>query len=220
MDSMKLPRAILFDWDDTLAENCDGITAAYNAALSAFGLPPITRAEVRARSRQSLRQQFPPIFGDHWEKAKDIFYSVFAMRHIDLLRAMPGAPDLLRELRRRGIYMAVVSNKNGNPLREEVSALGWDAYFGKVVGATDAPADKPDPQVVAMALDGSGLSPGPDIWFAGDKDSDLICAANAGCVPVLVSPEEVKCQVEPVHHLPDCDAFKFLIARMFDTICL
>jgi len=217
---MILPRAILFDWDDTLAENWDGITAAYNAALAASGLPAITRDEVRARSRQSLRQQFPPIFGDGWEKARDIFYEVFKVRHIDMLKAMPGAADLLRELRRRGIYMAVVSNKGGSPLREEVSALAWDAYFSRVVGATDAPADKPDPQVVALALDGSGISPGADVWFVGDKDSDLICAENSGCVPVLINTENVECDVAPAYHLPDCDALKFLICRMFDTICL
>jgi len=37
-----------------------------------------------------------------------------------------------------------------------------------------------------MALQGSGHSPGNEIWFVGDADIDLECAINAGCTPILV----------------------------------
>ena len=138
---MILPRAILFDWDDTLAENWGALTHACNAALSAFGLSSISEDDVRARSGMSLRQQFPKLFGDRWQDAQDVFYKAYRQRHIDTLQVRPGAESLLRELRRRGIRMAIASNKNGDVLRREVSALGWDPFFAHVVGAMDAPAD-------------------------------------------------------------------------------
>ena len=52
--------------------------------------------------------------------------------------------------------------------------------------AEDAPEDKPSPIPVSMALEGSGIAPGADVWFVGDTSIDMECAHNARCVPVLV----------------------------------
>ncbi|HAU28725.1 MAG TPA: HAD family hydrolase [Rhodospirillaceae bacterium] len=217
---MILPRVIIFDWDDTLAENWSALTYACNTALSTFGIPEITQEDMRARSSKSLRQQFPEIFGDRWLEAQTLFYDAYEKRHIDTLQARPGAADLLRELRRRGIRMAIVSNKNGDILRREVSALGWDTYFSHVIGAMDAPEDKPDPIVVKMAMEGMPETPPESVWLVGDQPSDLACAHNSGCLPVLMNPGDIESPIPPAHHVPDCDGLKLLIARMFDTICL
>ena len=47
---------------------------------------------------------------------------------------------LLQALSDSGVYLGVVSNKTGRFLRAELAALGWDHYFGKLVGAGDAAA--------------------------------------------------------------------------------
>ena len=83
----------------------------------------------------------------------------------------------------------MVSNKRGDLLRREAARLGWDGYFKRLVGANDAARDKPAVDAVEMALGDSGLAPGPEIWFVGDTDIDMVCAANAGCLPVLLRAE-------------------------------
>ena len=47
-------------------------------------------------------------------------------------------------------------------------------------------ADKPAVAPVEMALAGSGVARGPDVWFVGDTDIDMTCAVNAGCYTVLL----------------------------------
>jgi phosphoglycolate phosphatase len=42
-----------------------------------------------------------------------------------------------------GIVMGVVSNKKAQFLRQEIEGFGWGGYFKAVVGAGDAPRDKP-----------------------------------------------------------------------------
>lgn len=216
-----LPRAVLFDWDNTLVDNWGCIHAALNAALTAHGLAPWTYEETRARVRRSLRDSFPELFGARWQEARDIFYAHFEANHLEHLRPLPGAEALLQALARKGIYLAVVSNKTGRFLRAEAAALGWSGYFGALVGAGDAEADKPAPAPVHLALRPSGLVPGREVWFIGDADVDMQCARAAKCVPVLVgSACTHEMTVAPAHQFENCLALCSLVRRLGDTISL
>lgn len=205
---MLKPNAVLFDWDSTLVDNWPGVTAAMNVALSAFGLTIWTETEMRARAKRSMRENFPVIFGPDWERARDIFYAAFEERHLDGLRTMPGAEDLITELRDRSIMLGVVSNKNGDFLRAEARRLGWEEYFYRIVGATDAARDKPARDPVDLALAGSDHEPGDTVWFVGDSLVDLQCGLASGCIPVLlgndpISEEDLE-KWPPAFHFTDC----------------
>jgi phosphoglycolate phosphatase len=206
------PRAILFDWDSTLVDNWPGVTAAMNAALGAFDLPHWTEQEMRLRAKRSMRDNFPTIFGERWEDARDIFYAAFEERHLSALRALGGAEDLLSALRERSVLMGVVSNKNGNFLRAEAETLGWTGFFHRIVGATDAVKDKPAREPVDLALADSGHVPGDAVWFVGDSLVDLQCGVASGCVPVLIGDEPIAAadleKWTPRHHFIDCDAMR------------
>ncbi|MGB8276060.1 MAG: HAD family hydrolase [Alphaproteobacteria bacterium] len=184
-----MPRAVLLDWDDTLVDNWASIHAAMNATLAAMGLAPWSLEQTRRQAKQSLRDSFPGIFGARWEEARDVFYRNFAAGHLAGLRPLPGADELLAALFEADFFLGVVSNKTGAYLRREAAHLGWDRYFGALVGATDAPEDKPKPAPVMLALRPSGISPGPEVWFVGDGPVDVDCARRSGCLAVLVRPE-------------------------------
>ena len=207
---MPEPRAILFDWDNTLVDNWAVIAEAMNAVFSAFGMPLWSLAETKARTRASLRDSFPKLFGERAKEAGRIFSDHFASRHLSELREMPGAGDLLRQLAASGIYLGIVSNKRGRFLRLEADHLGWTGHFTRLVGAADAPEDKPAVAPVDLALAGSGIGRGPTVWFVGDADIDMLCAVNAGCFPVLLRQEPMGPGEFDLHkpglHLPDCAA--------------
>lgn len=202
------PRAVLFDWDNTLIDSWPAIHDAQNHAMRTFGLEPWTLEETRRRVRGSMRDSYPELFGSRWRDAGDVFYARFAERHLDTLTPLTGALELLEHLAASGIYLGIVSNKKGDYLRREVAHLGWGSLFGQVVGAFDAPRDKPSVDPVEMALSGSGIEPGASVWFAGDTDIDLECATNATCLPVLVremapEPDEFV-DHPPVLHVDSC----------------
>lgn len=188
MPKVPAPRAILFDWDDTLVDNWAAIGDALNAAFLAMGRETWTHSETRERVRKSLRDSFPEMFGGRWEEARDIFYESFAANHLGTLTERPGASAMLDTLHAAGLFMAVISNKRGDFLRREAEYLGWDGFFGRLVGAGDAAADKPDAAPVAMALGPSGVEAGREVWVVGDTWVDLAAARGAGCVPVLIGP--------------------------------
>jgi phosphoglycolate phosphatase len=213
-----LPAAALFDWDNTLVDTWPVIHDAMNATLAAMGHPLWTLEETRARVRLALREAFPALFGDRWLEARDIYYARFRAIHLDRLAAMPGAEALLAAMAARGIHLGVVSNKSGDHLRREARHLGWDRYFARLVGATDARRDKPALEPVALALDGSGVASGPKVWFIGDTEIDLECAHNAGCVKVLVReipPSDGEfISFPPDLYFPGCRELETLVSRL------
>lgn len=180
------PKAIIFDWDNTLIDSWVVIQDALNATFDEFGLARWTLIETRQRVAKSMRDSFPGLFGAEWERAGEVFYGHFAAMHLDRLTPLPGAGEAVEDLAQAGFQLGVVSNKTGKLLRLEAEKLGWDKHFANIVGAGDAVRDKPAPDPVALALKGSGVEAGTEVWFAGDAAIDLECAQNAGCVPVLV----------------------------------
>jgi phosphoglycolate phosphatase len=188
--SLQRPRAIIFDWDNTLVDSWGTIHDALNFLMAAMEKPPWTLAETRERVRLSLRDAFPAIFGERWEEARRIYMDRFQAIHLERLTALPGREAMLRALAADGHYLAVVSNKTGAVLRAEADHIGWSPLFGNIVGAGDAHTDKPHCAPVELALKPSGIRPGPDVWFVGDTAVDMECAIAAGCVPVLLGELE------------------------------
>jgi len=178
------PRLLLYDWDNTLVDGWAGITVALNAAFTAFALPHWSVQDTRERARVSMRESFPKIFGSEWQRARDIFLTTLSEQHLDHVRPMPGAADLLAA--GAPWPQGVVSNKTGKFLRAEVAHLGWSAFFRTIVGAGDAHADKPDPASILLALQNLNIPPDSTVWYLGDTASDMQAARAAGITAVLV----------------------------------
>jgi phosphoglycolate phosphatase len=184
MSRIAAPRVLLYDWDNTLVDGWAGITGALNAVFTAFAMPEWSVADTRARVRVSLRDSFPAMFGDEWERARDIFYAALEEQHLQHVRPMLGAADALAA--GAAWPQGVVSNKAGRYLRAEVIHLGWSGHFGAVVGAGDAAADKPDPAPILLALDRLGHRADHSVWYLGDTALDMATARAAGVTAVLI----------------------------------
>jgi phosphoglycolate phosphatase len=191
---LRRPRAIIFDWDNTLVDSWGTIHDALNFLMTAMEKPLWTIEETRERVRLSLRDAFPAIFGDRWEEARQIYMERFRAIHIERLTPLPGREAMLRDLAADGLYLSLVSNKTGTVLRLEVEHLDWTPLFGSIVGAGDAHTDKPHPAPVELALEPCGVAPGRDVWFVGDTAVDMECALAAGCVPVLLGASEASAE--------------------------
>lgn len=180
------PRALIFDWDNTLVDSWDAIHHALVVTFTAMGHEPWSLADTKAKVRRSLRDAFPAIFGERWDEARKLYLDTFTATHLERIAPVPGAEDLLAELAARGHYLAVVSNKTGPVLRKEAAHLGWTRFFTRLVGAGDAAADKPNAAPMRLALEGSGITAGAAVWYVGDTAIDMECAANSGCHGVLL----------------------------------
>lgn len=195
-------RAVLFDFDGTLADSFPAITASTNHTRSLYGLPPLTEAAVREAVGLGLDQLMDELVpgADPAEAvaAYRVHHETVFLTHTTLL---PGVADALETLHARGVLMGVCSNKRVDFTRRLVAHLGLAGAFGTVLGPEDVSAPKPDP---AMLLEGCrrlGVSPA-DTIYVGDMAVD-VHAGRAGGVRVWLVPGGATGRENPVDANPD-----------------
>lgn len=94
---------------------------------------------------------------------------------------LPGALEMVRELRRRGLKTAVASSSKNTPLI--LDHLNLRAYFDAVVDGNDITRSKPDPEVFLLAAQRLGLPPA-DCLVIEDAVAGVEAARRAG-MPVF-----------------------------------
>ncbi len=185
MTNLPPPKAVIFDWDNTLVDTWPIIHAALESTFAAMGKKPWTLEQTQMRVRKSMRDAFPEIFGDGWEQAGEMYQKYYRASHLEKLQALPQAEDVLKRVRWQKLFCAVVSNKKGDNLRKEIEKIGWGHYFDAIVGSDDAERDKPYTDPVHLAFQESHVKPNSSVWFVGDSEIDLECAMNCGCTAIL-----------------------------------
>ena len=180
------PKAILFDWDNTLVNNWEPIFIAYKETLKKLGLKKKSRGEIIKNAKYSLRETFPRVFKDDWKKAKKIFYVVFKKIHLQKIKPIPKVEKILKIIKEKKITCGVITNKDGNVLRKEINKLGWKKYFKILVGANEAKKDKPSKYPLLLALNKISLKPNRNIWYVGDNDIDVEFAKKNKCSSIFI----------------------------------
>ena len=186
------PKAILFDWDNTLVNNWDPIIISYNETLKSLGLKKQSKEETLKNAKYSLRETFPRVFKDDWKKAKKIFYVVFKKIHLKKIKPMPKAEKILKIIKKKKIACGVISNKDGDLLRKEINKLGWKKYFKIFVVANEAKKDKPSKYPLLLALNKISLKPNKNIWYVGDNEIDVEFAKNNKCSSIFIENKMFK----------------------------
>jgi phosphoglycolate phosphatase len=180
-------RAVLFDFDGTLADSYAAIAASVNHVRAARGLPPLPEDQVRRHVGRGL-----PYLLQHCVPGTDLEVDSRRYRehHPSVMAAgtvlLPGAADTLRELHRRGLALAICSNKPKPFTQTLVQVLGIAPFLTAVFGPQDVPRPKPAPDMLVHAIRTLGVA-ADDALYVGDMTVDIETARGAG-VRVWVVP--------------------------------
>jgi HAD superfamily hydrolase (TIGR01509 family) len=92
----------------------------------------------------------------------------------EVVVALPGAPRLIEDLRRRAIATAVLSN-GWNPLQQRKAERA--GFTGAVLASAEVGASKPHADAFGALLDVLAL-PAERVWYVGDNPRDDIAGAK------------------------------------------
>jgi FMN hydrolase / 5-amino-6-(5-phospho-D-ribitylamino)uracil phosphatase len=96
---------------------------------------------------------------------------------------IPGMIELVRELDRCGVELAVISNSEGH-LAELVRELGWSGSFRVIIDSGRLGIDKPNPGIFRHACAELGIACS-DLVYVGDSwEADVQGALNVGAQPI------------------------------------
>ena len=183
-------KAVLFDLDGTLLYTLPDMALALNHGLASRGLPPRSLEDVRrfvgsgvpALVKRAAPPGTPETELSAVENAYEEYYAVHRMDHTE---PYPGIPELLRELRSRGIAAGVVTNK----LHADAAPMVEGALTGlldHIEGKKEGRPRKPRPDAALDALEALGADPAEGM-FVGDSGIDAETGRNAGMKTVLVA---------------------------------
>ena len=189
LDISKL-RAVLFDWDNTLAESRSSLVIAVNRVLKEYHLPEWEISKQKRDTNLSFKDNFPRIFGDKayeaYERYREIYKSIAASRII----AFPSAKEVIEFFKSRGIILMIVTNKERCLLEYELPLLYRKEDFAKIVCGHEAPRDKPHGDQALFALKGfinrEEISP-ETVWIVGDSPQDSNSALEINALPIRIN---------------------------------
>lgn len=184
MSVMPPVRAVLFDFDGTLADSFSAITASVNHVLQHFGRPSMTEEQVRGLVGHGLLNLMETVVPGADPEAAAHVYRTHHPSVLKLTRLLPGVLDGLNRLKQHGTILGICSNKPSNFTRALLDVLEIAPHFQVVFGPEDAGAAKPDPAMVIQAMAQVGVLPTESL-FVGDMVVDVETGRRAG-VPTWI----------------------------------
>lgn len=178
-------RLVIFDLDGTLLDTVGDLAGACNDLLAAHGYPTHAQQEyyyfVGNGINKLIERALPRDIASPEAAAalRPEFVGLYQSRITRLTEPYEGIRELLAELRRRGIGLAVASNKYQEGTRELVSHFFADMEFRAVFGQRDGVPVKPDPAVVREIMTITKTEAG-EVLYVGDSGVDMQTARNAG----------------------------------------
>jgi len=191
-------KAVLFDFDGTLADSFAAIAASTNFVRASYGLPPLPEAEVRKYVGYGLTHLMTDLVpGAPVDEAVQRYRTHHATVMVAQTRLMPGVAEVIPELARRGLCLGVCSNKRVEFTRQLVRAFGLHEYFTCVLGPDDVGnRAKPDPAMLLEGLRRLEVSP-TEAVYVGDMLVDVQTGRAAG-VPVWIVSTDGTGEFAPV----------------------
>ncbi len=185
---MEKLKGIIFDLDGTLLDTIEDISNAVNSALIEYGLKPhkiedykyfvgdgIEQLVERALGKEIKKEKFNEIFS----KIKENYGKNWNIK----TKPYPYIPEMLDELKKKNVKMAVVSNKPHKFTELTIEYYFGRKYFDPVYGASENYPKKPDPFLAYRVLENFNLSQN-EVAYLGDSNTDVIFAKNAGILPI------------------------------------
>ena len=182
----------IFDLDGTLLDTLGDLEASTNYALRTHGMPEHSVDDVRRfvgnGVRKLMERAVPqgadnPVFNETFTAFREHY-----MEHaLDTTRPYEGILETLKELRRQGCRIAVVSNKM-MAATQELCRHFFPDTVEVAIGEHEAEGirKKPAPDTVIAALRELGVGKEGAV-YVGDSEVDIETARNSGlpCISVL-----------------------------------
>lgn len=176
----------IFDLDGTLLNTVPALQKSMNLTLKEFGLPEITEEEVKRfvgngsrnyaiRSLHRFEKDDPHLIEAVYRR----YLEIFDLNSTSGIHPYDGMPEAVESLKRRGIRLAVLSNKPQKQTEDNIFACYGDRLFETVRGEMPGIPLKPDPASLNRLLSDLGLLPEECLYF-GDTGTDMETGTTAG----------------------------------------
>lgn len=184
-------KLIVFDLDGTLINSLEDLADSANWMLLQHGYPthPVDayRYFVGDGMRKLIERILPPEERNdvRIEQCKAEFVAYYTIHMEDKTVVYPGMIELLKELKDRGLKIALATNKVHIAVAPLMAKYFPGIRFDSMIGQREGIPVKPHPQIMYDILKETGCQPSETL-HVGDTATDMQLAHSAGVTPVGV----------------------------------
>ena len=177
-----MTRAIIFDFDLTLADPTKGTIECVNFALERLGLPHADDERIKRTIGLSLEDTFLRLTEQTKSQDVSLFISSFVERAdqvmADLTLVFDSVPATTRRLSEMGFELGIVSTKFRYRIEEILAREGLLDRFRVIIGGEDVNEHKPHPSGLIAAISRMQMDT-DDVLYVGDSTVDALAAERA-----------------------------------------
>lgn len=192
---MKQYKGIIFDLDGTLLNTIDDLTDSVNQVMEMYGFTTYGTEECKKMVGNGFRNLLKRALPNEKQEdeillddAVEQFSKFYHKQYLNKTVPYQGILELINELVKRGIPLAVNSNKRGDYTTALIEKFFVHVPFIAVYGEREKEGipKKPDPTAALEIAGLMGLLP-EDILYIGDSKTDMETGSNAGMDTVGVA---------------------------------
>ena len=209
-----MKKLVIFDLDGTLLNTIYDLAQSTNFALAENGFPTHEVAEYNYFVGNGINKLFERALpeGERTEaniaRIRGKFLIHYDQHNADKSRPYESIPELLESLDKRGILLAVASNKYQAATEKLVAHFFPQIHFAAIFGQREGIPTKPNPQIVEdiLGITNIGIN---ETLYVGDSGVDMQTALNSKVEACGVTwgfrPIEELEQFHPAHivHTPE-----------------
>lgn len=184
-------RAVLFDFDGTIADTAPDLAAAVNTMRRVRGLPDVSLQTLRPLVSAGARGLLGGAFGigpqdPDFEAMRKEFLAHYEADLCVNTQLFDGIRPLLDKLTARRIPWGIVTNKVERLALPLIARLGLDPDAGCVIAGDTAPYAKPHPEPLWLAARRLGIAPTRAV-YVGDDLRDIVAGKAAGMTTIAAA---------------------------------
>ncbi len=189
----KVYKGCIFDLDGTLANTLNSIAYYGNKTLSHFGLKEIPINDYKEFCGYNVNEFYRRMLShinvndqDMLERVKRLNNDLYDTDVLYQIEAYEGISALITTLKKRGIKLAVLSNKPHTTTQSIVHSLFGENTFDSCYGQREGVPGKPNPTPLVSIIDELSLKK-EECIYVGDTSIDIETGKSAGVFTIGVS---------------------------------
>ncbi len=185
-------QAVIFDLDGTLADSLEDIADAMNRTLTKFGFPVHEYKDYKYFVGKGLKNLTISCLPENErndetvEKCFRFLMEDYRQNYLVKTKLYDGISDLLDDLDKKGLKLAVLSNKTDEITQSICNVILKYWHFEVILGFSDTFPRKPKPDAALFIAKQLNVSP-EKMLYLGDTGIDMRTACAAGMFPVGVT---------------------------------
>ena len=183
-------QAVIFDMDGVIFDSERLVIECWETIAKKYNIPGIVEIcmRVQGNNREETGKRFREKYGNDfpYEAYKKEVSALF--RHLyggGRLPLKPGVAEILKELKRKDIPLALASSTRTDIVKLELDEARLLQYFDAVLGGDMVSRSKPEPDIFLAAAEAVGAVPA-NCYVLEDSFNGIRAAYRAGMHPVMV----------------------------------